>query len=96
MRPLLGVMFVPSTPMNDERLSTSGSFRITRARACWRSAMAVERHGLRRLGDAEDHAGVLHGEEALGHDDVERDRQDQRRDRDHQGGRLMAEHPGRA
>ena len=40
MRPLLSVMFVPSTPMNEERLSIAGSFRITRASACWRSAMA--------------------------------------------------------
>ena len=41
MRPLFGVMLVPSTPMNDDRLATSGSFRITRASACWRSAMAA-------------------------------------------------------
>ena len=42
MRPLLGVMLTPSTPMNDERLTTSGSLRMTRARACWRAAMAVK------------------------------------------------------
>ena len=29
MRPLLGVVLVPSTPMKDERLSTSLSWRIT-------------------------------------------------------------------
>ncbi len=40
MRPLLGVMLVPSTPMNDDRLWTSGSFRMTAAMACWRSAIA--------------------------------------------------------
>ena len=33
-------MLVPSTPMNDERLATAGSCRITRASACWRSAIA--------------------------------------------------------
>ena len=40
MRPLFMVVLVPSMPMNDERLSTAGSFRITRTSACWRSAMA--------------------------------------------------------
>ena len=40
MRPLLSVVLVPSTPMKDDRLSTAGSFRITLASACWRSAMA--------------------------------------------------------
>ena len=39
MRPLLGVALVPSTPMNDDRLSTAGSLRITVARACWRAAI---------------------------------------------------------
>ncbi len=38
-RPVLSVGFVPSTPMNDERLTTSGSFRIRAARACCSSAM---------------------------------------------------------
>ena len=32
-----------------------------------------EADGLRRFADAEDHAGVLHREEALGHDDEEQD-----------------------
>ncbi len=40
MRPLLSVVLVPSTPMNDDRLSTAGSFRITSASFCCRSAMA--------------------------------------------------------
>ena len=42
IRPLLTVVLSPSMPMNEERLSTAGSLRITRARACWRSAMAVK------------------------------------------------------
>jgi len=33
MRPLFGVMLVPSMPMNEERLATSGSLRMTRVRA---------------------------------------------------------------
>ena len=41
MRPLLSVVLVPSMPMKDERLSTAGSFRITRASACCRSAIAA-------------------------------------------------------
>ena len=40
IRPLLIVVFVPSIPMNEERLATAGSFRISFARACWRTAMA--------------------------------------------------------
>ena len=35
-----------------------------------------ERDGLRRLGNAQDDAGVLHREEALGNDDVEQHRDD--------------------
>ena len=74
MRPLFSVVFVPSTPMNDERLSTAGSCRITCASACCRSRHRRERDRLRRFRDAQDHAGVLHREEALGHDDVQQDR----------------------
>ena len=33
-RPLLGVTFVPSTPMNDERLSTAGSPASALTNAC--------------------------------------------------------------
>jgi hypothetical protein len=40
MRPELSVGLVPSTPTNELRLSTSGSFRMTAARACWRPRMA--------------------------------------------------------
>ena len=39
MRPLLSVVFVPSTPINEVRLSTAGSSRMTRAKACCRSAI---------------------------------------------------------
>jgi hypothetical protein len=37
---VLSVALLPSTPMYDDRLSTAGSCRITRASACWRSAIA--------------------------------------------------------
>ena len=40
IRPLLTETLVPSTPMNEDRLSTAGSFRITAARACCRAAIA--------------------------------------------------------
>ena len=42
MRPLLVVVFVPSAPINDERLSTAGSSRITFASSCCFTAMAFE------------------------------------------------------
>ena len=41
IRPVLGVMLVPSTPMNDDRLDTSGSLRMTLANACCRSLIAA-------------------------------------------------------
>ena len=41
IRPLFSVAFVPSMPMNDDRLATAGSARITRARACCRSAIVA-------------------------------------------------------
>ena len=40
IRPELSVVLEPSTPMNDARLSTSGSFRIASARAVCRRAIA--------------------------------------------------------
>ncbi len=40
MRPLLSVALPPSMPMNDDSPCTSGSCRMTRAAACWRSAIA--------------------------------------------------------
>jgi len=40
IRPLLSVLLMPSTPMNDERLSTAGSSRITWASARWRKLEA--------------------------------------------------------
>ena len=40
MRPLFSVVLVPSMPMNEERLSTAGSLRITCVRACCRPAIS--------------------------------------------------------
>ena len=56
----------------------------------------LERHRLRRLGDRLDGAGVLDGEEALRHRDVEDHRQDQGRERHEQRQRLVPEHPAAA
>ncbi len=49
--------------------------------------------GLRRLGDAQDNAGVLHRKEALGHDDIQQHRQDEGGQGHQQRPRLMLEHP---
>ena len=66
MRPLFGVVLVPSIPMNDDRLSTSGSFRITCASCLLPLRHRGERNRLRRLRNAQNHARILHREEALG------------------------------
>ncbi len=87
------VAFVPSTPMNDERLSTAGSCRITFAERLLALGHGGERDALWRLGDPLDHAGVLHREEALRHDEVEHDRQGERGDGDDERRGLAVEHP---
>ena len=81
IRPLLTVVFVPSTPMNDDRLSTAGSSRISLTSACWRSAMASNETYCAASEIAEDHARVLHREEALRDDHVEEDGQRESRRR---------------
>ena len=96
MRPLLSVELAPSTPMNDDRLSTAGSSRIDRGQRLLPLGHRRERDRLRRLGDALDHAGVLHREEALRHHDVEHHGQRQRAERHQQRQRLVVEHPRRA
>ncbi len=68
MRPLLGVVLVPSTPMNDDRLATSVSFKMAAASASLAFRHGSERNALGRVRDAHDDARVLHREEALGHD----------------------------
>ena len=42
IRPLLSAEFTPSTPMNEERLATSGSLRIASASACCRRAISLK------------------------------------------------------
>ncbi len=42
MRPLFRVVLVPSTPMKDERLTTSGSCRMTFATSCCFCAKLVK------------------------------------------------------
>ena len=71
MRPLFGVTLVPSTPMNDERLVDGGILEDRSRERLLPLGHGRERDRLRRLRDAEDHAGVLHREEALRDDDVE-------------------------
>ena len=51
-RPELSVMLEPSTPMNDDRLSTSGSCRIDIGQLLLAVRHLGEGRGLRRLGDA--------------------------------------------
>ena len=53
----------------------------------------LEGGGLRRLGDAEEDAGVLNREEALRDHDVQEDRRDERGDRDDERRRLVPEDP---
>ena len=52
--------------------------RITLASACWRLRHGREGNRLRRFGDAQNHAGVLHREEALGDDPEQIDGRRQR------------------
>ncbi len=92
IRPLLMVALVPSMPMNDERLSTAGSFRITLANSCWCCAMRRERNILRAFGNAQDDAGILHREKALRHVDVQKDRANERGHGDQQRGRAVSQH----
>jgi hypothetical protein len=66
MRPLLSVVLVPSTPMNDERLSTPGLEDHLGQRLLALRHRIEETTGLRRFGDAQDHARVLHGKKPLG------------------------------
>ena len=42
MRPVFGVRLVPSTPMNEARFSTAGSFKITAASSLCRRSMAAK------------------------------------------------------
>ena len=68
---MLSVWLVPSTPMKELRLTTSGSFRTASASWFCRFAMASIGDALRGLGDGLDHAGVLHREESLRDQDIE-------------------------
>ena len=71
MRPLFRVVLVPSTPMNDDKLSTAGSFRMTSAKRLLLLGHRGERNVLRGFGDALNNSGVLHRKKSLRHDDVE-------------------------
>ncbi len=92
MRPLFGVVLVPSIPMNDERLSTSGSFRMTCASCLLAFRQGSEGDVLRRFRNAQNHARILHREKSLRHDHVQEQRQHQSTDRDQQGRGLVLQH----
>ncbi len=92
-RPLLSVALVPSTPMKEERLSTSGilqdgagEFRLLVGHGGERNRGRATRHAL-------DEARVLKREEAFGDHDVEQHRHHQRYGRNQHGERLVIEHP---
>jgi hypothetical protein len=77
MRPLFGSMLVPSTPMNEDRLTTSGSFKMT-----LRQGLLPLRHGGKRkrcrgFRDAQENPGILHREKALGNDQEQENRESQ-------------------
>ena len=93
MRPLLSVVLVPSMPMKEDRLSTAGSFRITCGERLLALGHGRERDRLRRFRNAQNHAGVLHREEAFGDHHVEVAGQAERADRHHQGGGTGAAAP---
>src|ERR1700675_1350189 len=84
-RPLFNVVLVPSTPMKEDRLTTSGSLRTMSARARWRSAMVSK--------DPLDQTGVLNREKALGNDYVKTDSDAKRDDGDGKRQRLAVQHP---
>ena len=71
-RPLLSVGFVPSAPMNDATVATSGSCADDVGDRLLALDHGGERDVGRRLGDAEEQARVLLREEALRHDERER------------------------
>ena len=66
MRPLFGVVFVPSTPMNDDRLSTSGILQNDLRQRLLPLRHGVKRHGSGASRYAQNHAGVLDREEPFG------------------------------
>ncbi len=90
-RPVLGVGLIEPAPTKEATPATAGS-RWTTSAACVCSAlMRRDRDALRRLGHGDDDAGVLLRQEALGDDDVERDRADQRAERHQQDQALVAQ-----
>ena len=96
-RPELSVTLEPSTPMNDDRLTTSASFEDRRRRApAASSAILAKEIVLRGLRHALDDAGVLHRKEALGDRHIEIAGERERAERDQQRQALMVEHDGAA
>ena len=74
MRPLFGVRLVPSTPMNEDRLSTSGSLQNDSSQRLLPFRQRRERNVLRSIGNPQNDARILHREKSFGHDHVEKQR----------------------
>ena len=85
-------MLEPSTPMKEDRLSTSGSAEDRFRQRLLMGGHLVERNSLRRLRHALDDAGVLNGKEALRDRHVEVAGEQERAERDHEHDALMIEH----
>ena len=92
-------MLVPSTPMNDDRLTTSGSVRTASASACWRSDIALNEMSCGALVMPRMAPVSCIGKEALGDFDILQAGDGQREARDEQryepDGRAPSRDPGR-
>ena len=93
IRPLFSAEFTPSTPMNEERLVTSGSLRIDVGQRLLPARHLGEGDVLGRAGYALNRARVLDREEALGNLDILYAGQHDRPDRDNKNQSLVIEHP---
>ena len=83
-RPLLSVVFAPSTPMNELKDWTFGVLEYGGGEDLLALRHRLVRYGFGRLGDALDFARILYGKESLGDEDVEQQRHRQRDARDTQ------------
>ena len=92
MRPLFRVVLVRSMPMNDDRLSTAGSFRMIAECLLLRRPSPGKETRLAGLRDALNDARVLNREEAFRNDDEEERRSGPASTATSERQSLMAEH----
>ena len=71
MRPLFSVVLVPSIPINEDRLSTAGSFKMILPSCLLLVGHFRKGDRLRGFGNALDDARILNREETLGNVNVE-------------------------